>query len=185
MNWKTLNSEYISKHPYFTARKDTCEMPDGKIVDAYYVVELPASVCALAITEDGNVLLAKQYRHPLEETLIELPGGFVDAGEEPDKAIDRELLEETGHEFTSIEFVGKVSANPGLLTGYTHLYLARGGKKVASQRLDHNEEIEVLQMPLEEVRTMFLNNEIPQALHVGCLFYAFNKLDLLARQFVD
>ena len=185
MNWKTLNSEYISKHPYFTARKDTCEMPDGKIVDAYYVVELPSSVCALAITEDGNVLLAKQYRHPLEETLIELPGGFVDAGEEPDKAIDRELLEETGHEFTSIEFVGKVSANPGLLTGYTHLYLARGGKKVASQRLDHNEEIEVLQMPLEEVRTMFLNNEIPQALHVGCLFYAFNKLDLLARQFVD
>ena len=185
MNWKTLNSEYISKHPYFTARKDTCEMPDGIIVDAYYVVELPSSVCALAITEDGNVLLAKQYRHPLEETLIELPGGFVDAGEEPDKAIDRELLEETGHEFTSIEFVGKVSANPGLLTGYTHLYLARGGKKVASQRLDHNEEIEVLQMPLEEVRTMFLNNEIPQALHVGCLFYAFNKLDLLARQFVD
>ena len=185
MNWKTLNSEYISKHPYFTARKDICEMPDGKIVDAYYVVELPASVCALAITEDGNVLLAKQYRHPLEQTLIELPGGFVDAGEEPDIAIGRELLEETGHEFTSIECVGKVSANPGLLTGYTHLYLARGGKKVASQRLDHNEEIEVLQIPLEEVRTMFLNNEILQALHVSCLFYTFNRLDLMARQFVD
>ena len=160
-------------------------MPDGKIVEAYYVVELPSSVCALAITEDGMALLAKQYRHPLKEALIELPGGFVDAGEEPDIAIGRELLEETGHEFTSIEFVGKVSANPGLLTGYTHLYLARGGKKVASQSLDHNEEIEVLQIPLEEVRRMFLNNEIVQALHVSCLFYAFNKLDSMNRQFVD
>ncbi len=185
MNWKTLNSEYISKHPYFTARKDVCEMPDGKIVDAYFVVELPNSVCALAITEDGKVLLAKQYRHPLNEILIELPGGFVDAGEKPDIAIGRELLEETGHEFTSIEFVGKVSANPGMLSGYTHLYLARGGKKVASQSLDHNEEIEVLQIPLEEVRTMLLNNEIVQALHVSCLFYAFNKLDSMDRQFVD
>ena len=185
MNWKTINSEYISKHKYFTARKDVCEMPDGKIVEAYYVVELPSSVCALAITEDGMALLAKQYRHPLKEALIELPGGFVDAGEEPDIAIGRELLEETGHEFTSIEFVGKVSANPGLLTGYTHLYLARGGKKVASQSLDHNEEIELLQIPFEEVRTMFLNNEIVQALHVSCLFYAFNKLDSMNRQFVD
>jgi len=177
MNWKKLSSEYISKHPYFTARKDVCEMPDGKIVDAYYVVELPASVCALAITEEGNVLMAKQYRHPLEEAIIELPGGFVDAGEDPSNAIGRELLEETGHAFSSIEYVGKVAANPGVLTGYTYLYLAQGGKKVASQSLDDNEEIEVLQIPLAEVRTMLLKNEIVQALHVSCLLYAFQKLD--------
>lgn len=179
MNWKKISSEYISKHPYFTARKDICEMPDGKIVDAYYVVELPPSVCALAITEDGKVLMAKQYRHPLEETLMELPGGFVDEGEEPSNAIGRELLEETGHGFSSIEYVGKVTANPGLLTGYTYLYLAQGGKKIASQSLDHNEEIEVLMVPLEEVREMLFKNEIVQALHVSCLLYAFQKLDLM------
>ncbi|MBC7886685.1 MAG: NUDIX hydrolase [Ferruginibacter sp.] len=185
MNWKKLSSEYISKHPYFTARKDTCEMPDGKIVDSYYVVELPASVCALAITDKGTVLMVKQYRHPLEATLIELPGGFVDEGEEPDKAISRELLEETGHEFSSIVYVGKVSANPGLLTGYTYLYLAQGGKKIALQSLDHNEEIEVLQIPLEDVHAMLAGNEIVQALHVSCLFYAFQKLDAMGRQYVD
>lgn len=179
MNWKKISSEYISKHPYFTARKDICEMPDGKIVDAYYVVELPPSVCALAITEDGKVLMAKQYRHPLEETLMELPGGFVDEGEEPSNAIRRELLEETGHGFSSIEYVGKVTANPGLLTGYTYLYLAQGGKKIASQSLDHNEEIEVLMIPLEEVREMLFKNEIVQSLHVSCLLYAFQKLDLM------
>src|SRR5262245_58681529 len=106
MNWKTLSSEYISKRPYFTARKDVCEMPDGKIVEAYYVVELPVSVCALAITEDGRALMIKQYRHPIGETIIELPGGFIDEGEDPAEAVGRELLEETGHEFSKIDFVG-------------------------------------------------------------------------------
>ncbi len=177
MNWIKLSSEYISKHPYFTARKDVCQMPGGKIVEAYYVVELPASVCALAITEEGNVLMEKQYRHPMEQTIIELPGGFVDTGEEPSRAIERELLEETGYAFSSIQCVGKVSANPGVLSGYTYLYLARGGKKVTTQSLDANEEIELLQIPLEEVRAMLSKNEIVQALHVSCLLYAFQKLD--------
>jgi ADP-ribose pyrophosphatase len=181
MNWKILSSEYISKHRYFTARKDACEMPDGKVVEAYYVVELPATVCALAITEDGKVLMIRQYRHPLEETIIELPGGFVDQGEEPAKAISRELLEETGHEFPFIEYVGKVAANPGVLTGYTYLYLAQGGKKVALQSLDHNEEIEVIQVPIEEARAMLSGNEIVQSLHVSCMLYAFQKLDGMMR----
>ncbi len=176
MNWKKLSSEYLSEHPYFTARRDKCEMPDGKIVDAYYVVELPDSVCALAITEEGNVLMAKQYRHPIESTILEMPGGFIDAGEDPSTAVGRELLEETGHEFSSIEYVGKVAGNPGVLSGYTHLFLAKGGKKVDAQSLDSTEEIEVLHVPLEEVRTMLEENKIVQALHVSCLFYAFQKL---------
>jgi len=179
MNWKTISTEYISEHPYFTARKDKCEMPNGTVVDAYYVVELPPSVCALAITEAGNVLMAKQYRHPLQTTLIELPGGFVDKGEDPSVAIGRELLEETGFEFSSIDLVGKVSANPGVLTGYTHCYLALGGKKTTAQSLDYNEEIEVLEIPLKEVRQMLANNEIVQALHVCCLLYAFQHLDAM------
>ncbi|HMX81466.1 MAG TPA: NUDIX hydrolase, partial [Ferruginibacter sp.] len=71
MNWKTLSSQYISQHVYFTARRDICEMPDGTIVDPYFVVELPTSVCALAITDDNQAILVKQYRHPVSETLLE------------------------------------------------------------------------------------------------------------------
>ena len=59
MRWKTLSSEYISNHQYFTARKDVCQMPDGTVVDPYFVVELPHSVCAMAITENKEVILVK------------------------------------------------------------------------------------------------------------------------------
>jgi len=177
MNWKTLSTSYISQHQYFTARQDRCEMPDGQIVDPYFVVELPESVCAMAVTENNEVILAKQYRHPISETLLEIPGGFIDKDESPDTAIERELLEETGYAFSKFDYLGKVAANPGALNNYTHLYLARGGKKISAQALDHNEEIEVLKVSLAEMRRMLQQNEIKQALHLACVFYAFQKLD--------
>jgi ADP-ribose pyrophosphatase len=182
MNWKTLSSEYLSNHPYFTARKDVCEMPDGTIVPAYYVVEMPGSVCAMALTEKNEVILVKQYRHPIEESILELPGGFVDKGEGPETAIARELEEETGYQFTNFYQLHRTAANPGVLNNFTTLFLATGGKKTAEQKLDYNEEIEIKLFPLEEVRKMLMNNEIVQAMHSTCMFYGFSKLDDLNGQ---
>lgn len=181
MQWKVLSSKYISQHRYFTARVDTCEMPDGRIVPEYFVVEMPPSVCALAITEEGKAIIVKQYRHPIDQIIYELPGGFMDEGETPAIAIARELQEETGYAFTDIYEVGKVAGNPGALNGFTHLFLAKGGKKNGTQHLDGNEEIDVHLMSLEKVRDMLSKNEFPQALHTSCIFYALNKFDSLEK----
>jgi ADP-ribose pyrophosphatase len=179
MEWKTLSSEYISRHKYFTLRKDRCLTPSGKEIPDYYVVELDMSVCALAITEDNQVLLVKQYRHPIRKTILELPGGFIDKKEDPAKAVAREILEETGYEFKDVEFVGTIAANPAVLDNYTNLYVAKGGKKVGKQNLDPTEEIEIVLMPLQDLIDMVMENKMDQALHLACVFYALQKLGKL------
>jgi 8-oxo-dGTP pyrophosphatase MutT (NUDIX family) len=178
-HWKVLSSEYLTRCNYFTTRKDKCVSETGKIIEQYYVVELGLTVCALGITEDNQAILVRQYRHPIEKTILEIPGGFVDTGEDPAKAIAREFSEETGYEFSNFEYVGEVAANPGVLNNYTKLYVATGGKKTARQKLDDNEEIEVVLVPLDEVKTMLLQNKFEQALHTSCIFYALMKLGKL------
>ncbi len=175
--WKTLSSEYITRYKYFTTRKDSYQSPEGKVIPEYYLVELGLTACALGITAENQVILVKQYRHPIGKTILELPGGFVDENEHPERAIARELLEETGYKFSKIEYVGKVAANPGVLNNYTMLYLATGGKKVAKQKLDDNEEIEIVLVSLDELKEMLLQNKFEQALHTSCLLYALLKME--------
>jgi len=182
MKWKTLSSQYISNHIYFTARKDRCQRADGAIIDPYYVVELPTSATALPLTEDGRIVLVKQYRHPIDEVILETPGGFIDKGEDFTTGMKRELLEETGYSFSHIEPLGRVAANPGLLNNYTELFLATGGKKINSQQLDHNEEIEIVLVTIEELIGMLMKQEIKQSLHVNCIFFALLKLGRLKWQ---
>lgn len=179
MKWRTLDSTYISNHIYFTARRDRCERPDGAIVDPYFVVELPTAATAFALTEDGRVIMVRQYRYPLAETLIETPGGFVDEGESFENAMKRELLEETGYSFSNIEYLGKIAANPGVLNNYTEMFLATGGKLTGLQQLDHNEDIEVLSFSIEEVIDMVKNNQVVQSVHVNCIMHALLKLGRL------
>lgn len=179
MKWKTLSSRYISNHIYFTAREDRCIREDGTIIDPYFVVELPVSATALAITEDGKVVLIKQYRYPIDEVIYETPGGFIDEGEDIVAGMKRELLEETGYVFDNIEPLGRIAANPGVLNCFTELFLARGGRKITGQDLDHNEEIEIVLVSIEEMIDLLLKQEIKQSLHTTCIFYALMKMGKL------
>jgi len=105
--------------------------------------------------------------------------GVIDPGEEPQHAMRRELLEETGYQFDSIEEIGTVSPNPATSTNYMHMFLATGGKKVAEQKLDATEDVEVLIHSIDEVKQMLKANKIIQSLHVTTAFYALEKLGLL------
>src|SRR4051812_47121095 len=105
--WKILSSEYLFNDLWFKVRKDRCLTPGGKIVDPFYVYEFPTWVAAVPVTEDGKIVMVRQYRHALGQVGIELPGGCVDATDKNfEDAIARELSEETGYAFTSYEYLG-------------------------------------------------------------------------------
>jgi len=176
LNWKTLSSSYIHKGPWATLRADKCEMPDGRIVDEYYVLEYPNWVNAVAITEDNKVLMVTQYRHAANIVSLEIPGGVIDGDEKPVDAMRRELLEETGYQFDDFELLCTVYANPSTANNHTYCYLAKGGKKVQEQDLDEHEELVVSEHTIAEVKQLLLDNKIAQALHCTGLFYALAKL---------
>lgn len=177
MKWKTLTSEYLFNDRWFKVRRDRCETPGGKIVDPYYVYEFSTWVGALPVTEEGKIIMVKQYRHALGETCIEIPGGCVDDTDtNVEYAIARELLEETGYTFSSFDYLGEISPNPSTNSNLLHMFLARGGKKVAEQKLDENEEIEVLEMSMDELKQLLRENKIIQGMHVSCILYALEKL---------
>ncbi len=177
MKWKILSSKYLFNDLWFKVRKDICETPEGKIIDPYYVYEFPTWVTALPVTNDGKIILVKQYRHALEEICIETPGGCVDDTDKNlEEAIARELLEETGFSFSSYEYLGKVSPNPSTNNNLMHMFLAKGGQKMSEQKLDGNEEIEVEFFTVDEVKQLLKENKIIQAMHISCIIYALEKM---------
>lgn len=178
LDWKIISSEYVYDAAWFTARKDTCQKPDGKIVQNYYVLEFPEWVTALPVTEEGKVLMVKQYRHAIGEVCIELPGGCADDKDANfEAAIKREILEETGYVFDEVHSLGSISANPSTNNNLMHMFVATGGKKVQEQNLDENEEIEIIEVSFEELIQFIEEKKILQSMHLSTIFYALRYLN--------
>jgi ADP-ribose pyrophosphatase len=180
LSWKKISSEYISKDIWGTVRKDVCQTAEGKIINPYYVYEFPTWVSAVAVTENGKIIIERQYRYALDVTCYELPGGCVDDTDSSlEMAIERELLEETGYRFSQYEYLGKTSSNPSTNNNWMHMYLATGGRYEMEQQLDHNEEIEVYLFTIDEVKKLLAENKIIQSMHVTTLYYALTKMKFL------
>ena len=168
--WKLLESEYLVRRPWLTARRDRLELPDGRIIPEYYVLEYPDWVNVIAITKDGQFVMERQYRHAARKISLELPCGVMEEGETPLEAAQRELLEETGFGGGQWKKLMELSPNPSAMSNTTHCFLAIGVEKIAEQHLDETEELSVLFMTKEEVKRMLNENQICQALMVAPLY---------------
>ena len=118
--WKVLKSEYLARKPWFTVRHESLELPDGRRVPDYYVLEYPDWINVIAITRDGRFVLVDQYRHALGETSYEIPAGVTEPSDESMvAAAQRELAEETGYGGGEWRLLTTLSPNPATPTSPT------------------------------------------------------------------
>ncbi len=170
-----LSSEYLIRRPWLTARRDCIKLPDGVVNDEYYVLEYPDWVNVIAVTDRGEMVMVRQYRHGLQRTDFELCAGVVEDGEAPIDAARRELLEETGYAGGVWTEAMVLSPNPSTSTNLCHCFVAERVSHVADQHLDRTESITVHLFSRDEVYGMLCRNEIIQALMAAPLWRWFMK----------
>jgi len=175
--WKILESRQTFRDQFLGVRTDRCVRADGHIIPTYHVIEQTPWVTVFPITDAGNIVLIREYRHAAQKMLTAVPGGVSDPGESDWEAVGRrELAEETGYEARDMHPIGTCYPNPAVQDNELHLFLALGCTPTATQQLDPNEEIEVFERPYQDFLA-YEKQDVQHALHAAGLFYLERYFD--------
>ena len=165
-----LSGETVYKGKIVTLKVDEVEMPDGSLAERELVFH-PGGVGVVAIDEDDRVVLVKQFRKPIEDAIYEIPAGKLDAGEDHRLCGMRELEEETGLKAEEFVYLGFIYPSPGFTDEKTHMYLATGLTQ-GETHPDPDEYLDIVRMPLNEVLSKIMKNEINDAKTVAGILKA-------------
>lgn len=175
--WKILNSQWVINHQWCKVRQDKIELPNGKIIDDYFVNVRPEIALVLPITSQQEIVFVRQYRHAIEDILLELPAGTFNINTETSlEAARRELEEETGYTSDRLHKLATIHDNPVKDTNKIHIFIALDVSPLGKQNFDVTEDIEVAIVPIQEVKQKIKSGEICVA---GTLTAIFLGLDFL------
>jgi len=176
VRWKTLKTQSLFQAGFFRLRVDECQLPDGRVMPRYYVMEFQDWVNVIPVTDDGQMILVEQHRHGAALDFLEIPGGSTDPGESAAEAGPRELREETGYEAREWIDCGFHYPNPALQNNRMHTFLALGCRKVAEPDLDPFEDLKVRTLPIEEVLRRMYDGEMKHSLIAASLMISVRHL---------
>jgi len=157
-NYKVIRSETLFDHPYAKIILDTLEY-NGEQHLYFYLTSPADAVATVSLTEQGCIILTRQYRHPIRQVIYDLPAGHLEPGEDPIQGAQREFEEETGYYPRHMEKLGYYNQFPGVLRAATNLYFATDLVQT-SQHLEPGELLETVHLPVREVLEMIINGEI-------------------------
>lgn len=152
--WPVIETEKLGHLKLFDCEVQKVRNPySGALLDITLLTGND-SVNVVAVNSDDKAILINQYRFGIGAYIAELPGGMVDDGEDHLQAAKRELMEETGYEATEWHYLGCVASNPVFMDSYVHHYLALNATPTGQQNLEPAEDIELLEIPVDELKEM-------------------------------
>lgn len=161
--WELIGKKDISPSPHFPLEKRSYRLPDGRIVDDFYITTLTDSVHVIPITKEGKIVMIRMYKQGTDDFMIQTPAGRFDHkhSDVSDTAV-KELEEETGIKITNNQLIkiGKVALGSTKATEIVHYFAAKDLSFNSEQRLDSNEEIEVITLTPEEIEQKIINGQI-------------------------
>jgi ADP-ribose pyrophosphatase len=158
--WNVVESRVIIDHRFIRIREDLLEHPyDGRRFHYLYLQSPSDAVATVPLTDDGCVILTRQYRHPIRRVIYDLPAGRQEAGESSQQAAARELEEETGYRAANWQKLAYFNQFPGVLQVGTHLFLAQE-LRPGEQKLDRYEDLEVVKMPFADAMEMVMGGQV-------------------------
>ncbi|PPQ31930.1 hypothetical protein CCR94_07760 [Rhodoblastus sphagnicola] len=178
--WRTLKERIVVKDRWIDLRAEKCETPSGALLDPFYTLHLPDLVFVVALTSNEEVVLVREYRHGIKETVLNLPGGAIEPGESPIAAAKRELAEEAGFTATRWHQVAKVAADVGRQNNNIYIFIATGASCDAIRNLDTGEE--GMTMELLQIKGLYKglsDGILPHAGHISAFLLAMSSIGRL------
>lgn len=168
---KTIDSTSIYNGKVISLKVDDVTLPNGKVAKRE-IIKHPGAVAIIAITAQGKLVLVEQYRKALERSIIEIPAGKIDPGEEPLTTALRELEEETGYGSRDLTYLQSFATSPGFADEIVHVYLAKDLYVLEEKAdLDEDEFVELLEVTLEEAQEMVNDKRIYDAKTAFAVLY--------------
>lgn len=175
--WEIISKEDVSPSKWFPIEKHVVKLPNGKIIDDYYVSTMENVAMILPITTENKIVLVKQYKHAIDEIMIELPAGCQKEEKTLEDTAIIELEEEVGIKTTkdNLVLLGKIIDNPTKSTRTTFCYLAKDLEFNSKQKLDETEDIEIMEVAPKQALKMVENGDIWTATSVATIVIASLK----------
>jgi ADP-ribose pyrophosphatase len=160
---ETLNTKKIYDGKIINVQIDEVQLPNGRKTNRE-LVKHPGAVAVIPITKDNKIVLVEQYRKPLEKSIIEIPAGKVEKGEQPELTALRELEEETGYTARELSFVTSFYTSPGFADELMQIFITDELEQLESPvEKDEDEFIEVLELTLDEAKQLVEEERIHDA----------------------
>jgi ADP-ribose diphosphatase len=169
--WQRRSSKKVADCRVFTVREDdSVRASDGR-EGRFFVIESRDWVNVIAMTVDQRVVLIEQFRHGVEEAILEIPGGMIDPGEDALNAAKRELAEETGYTSDDWTFLGKSRPNPAIQKNEIFHYLAAHSVQTLKTQFDEHESITTRLLSLDDVSKLIAAGEITHSLVIAAFYF--------------